>query len=108
MSCIAANTADDVGSEVLLLRTVIFTMTDLSTVLTSLVLIITQCSVEGGKFTELVPLQFVLAFRDGGSLSWLVKDENRELLLELTVSITLWMSFLALLTFSSVSAIIRQ
>jgi hypothetical protein len=67
MACIATNTTNDVGSEVTLLRAVILAVSDLTTVLASLVLIVTESTVKGSELTELVALQFVLAFRDGGS-----------------------------------------
>jgi hypothetical protein len=82
-------------------------MTDFTTVLAGLVLVVTEGTVKGGKLTQLVALELVLAFGDGGSLALLV-DSSKIIGGILTVSITLWMSFLALLTFSSVSAMIRQ
>lgn len=68
MAGVTADTADNVGSVVLLLGAIIFTMTDLAAVLAGLVLIITQGTVEGSKLTELVTLELVLAFRDRSSL----------------------------------------
>jgi hypothetical protein len=65
VTSVAANATDDIGGEVALLGAVILAMSDLATVLTCLVFVITQCSVECGKFTKLVSLQFVLAFRNG-------------------------------------------
>jgi hypothetical protein len=45
------------------------------TILTSLIFIITQCTVEGGKLAKLVPLKFVLAFGDrSGSLDDIVDE----------------------------------
>ena len=88
MASIATNTATDVRSEGALLRAVILAMSDLTTfwetllgmlhqmgdkvltILASLVFIITQGTVERGKFTELIPLELILAFRDRGSLSY--------------------------------------
>jgi hypothetical protein len=43
-------------------------MTNLTTVLAGLVLVVTKGTVEGGKLTKLVALEFVLAFRDRSSL----------------------------------------
>jgi hypothetical protein len=43
-------------------------MADLTTVLTGLVLVVTEGTVEGSKLTKLVALEFVLAFGNGGSL----------------------------------------
>lgn len=53
---IPADTADDVCSEVSLLGTVVLSMTNLPTVLASLVLIITEGAVQCCKLTELVAL----------------------------------------------------
>lgn len=68
MSSVATHTTYDVGGEVLLLGTIILAMADLSAVLARLVLVVTQGSVERRQFSELIPLQFVLAFGDRGSL----------------------------------------
>lgn len=65
---IATYSADDAGSEVLLLWTVVLAMSYLTTVLTSLVFIVTQSSVQSSEFAELVTLQFVLALGNGSSL----------------------------------------
>lgn len=62
VTCITAHTADDAGGEVLLLRTVIFAMTDLTAVLACLIFVITECTVESGQLTQLVTLELVLAF----------------------------------------------
>lgn len=67
MSGISTNAANDVGSEITLLRTIVFTMSNLTTILASLVFIVTKSTVEGGKFSELIPLELVLAFRNGRS-----------------------------------------
>lgn len=68
MAGVATNAADDAGGEILLLGTVILAMADLTTVLTGLVLVVTERSVEGGELTKLVALEFVLALRNRGSL----------------------------------------
>ena len=68
MPSIAANTTDDVGSEILLLRAVVLAMTNLSTVLACLVLIVTKSTVESSKFTELIALELILSFGNRGSL----------------------------------------
>jgi hypothetical protein len=68
MASIAADSADDVGCEVLLLRAIVLAMSDLSAVLASLVLIITECTVQGGELTKLVALELVLSFWNGSSL----------------------------------------
>lgn len=68
MTSIATNTANDVGREVLLLRTVVLAVSYLSTVLTSLVFVVAEGTVQSSKFTKLVALELVLALRDRGSL----------------------------------------
>lgn len=86
MAGITTDTADNVGGKVALFGTVVFAVSDLSTytrefkftrsgkdprrltVLTSLVLIVTQCTVEGGEFSELVALELVLTFGNRSSL----------------------------------------
>lgn len=62
VACVTADTADDAGSVVLLLRAVVLAVSNLATVLASLVFIIAERSVQGSKLTELVALQLVLAF----------------------------------------------
>ncbi len=88
MACIATNTTDDIGSEIALFRAVIFAMADLTTylifsvcseqswvfeltILASLILIITKRTVESSKLTELIALQLVLTFGDGGGLVYI-------------------------------------
>ena len=66
---IPANTTDDVGSEVLLLGAVVLSMTNLSTVLACLVLIVTKSTVKSSKFTELIALELILSFGNGGGLA---------------------------------------
>lgn len=68
VSCVTTDTTDDVGSEVALLGTLVPTMADLATVLTRLILVVTESTVQRGKFTQLVPLQFILSFGDRCSL----------------------------------------
>lgn len=68
MTSVATDATDDACSEVLLLRAVVLAMTDLATVLASLVLVVSEGTVERGEFTELVSLEFVLAFRNRRSL----------------------------------------
>lgn len=68
MAGVTTDTADDVGREVLLLRTVVLAMTDLAAVLACLVLVVTQGTVQGSKLTQLVTLELVLAFRNRCSL----------------------------------------
>lgn len=68
MASVTTDTADDVGSVVLALGAVVFAVTNLTTVLASLVLVVTKSTVEGSELTKLVALQLVLAFGDGSSL----------------------------------------
>lgn len=58
----AANTTDNISSEIALFRAVVFAMSDTATVLANLVLIIAQSTVESRKFTELVTLVIILTF----------------------------------------------
>lgn len=69
MACITTNTTDDASSVILSLRAVVLAVTNLATVLASLVLVISEGTVESGEFSELVALELVLAFRDRSSLS---------------------------------------
>ena len=68
MTSVTADTTDDVGSVVLSVRAVVLAVADFTTVLASLVLVVTQGTVERGELTQLVALELVLAFRNGGSL----------------------------------------
>lgn len=68
MAGVATHSADDAGSEVLLLGAVVLAVSYLATVLASLVFIVTQSSVQSSELSELVTLQFVLALGDGSSL----------------------------------------
>jgi hypothetical protein len=68
MTSVATDTANNVGSEVLGVRAVVLAVTNFAAVLASLVLVVTKGTVERGEFTQLVPLELVLAFGDGGSL----------------------------------------
>lgn len=68
MTSVTADTTDDVGGIVLGVRAVILAVTDFTTVLASLVLVVSEGTVECGEFTQLVALELVLTFRNGGSL----------------------------------------
>jgi len=72
MTGVATDTADDVRSVVLLLWTVVFAMTDLSAVLASLILVITQSTVQSSELTKLVTLELVLSLRNGCCLQELL------------------------------------
>lgn len=65
MASIATDTTDDVRSEVTLFGTVILAVSDLTTVLASLVLIVTKGTVKSSQLTKLVTLELVLAFGNG-------------------------------------------
>jgi hypothetical protein len=73
MTSLTTDATDDAGREVLLLGAVVLAMANLSAVLAGLVLVVAKGTVEGGKLTKLVALEFVLAFRDRSSLLMLVR-----------------------------------
>jgi hypothetical protein len=64
VTSISADSADNAGSEVPLLRTIIFAMSDLTAILTSLIFIITKSTVKGCKLSELVSFEFILDLWD--------------------------------------------
>jgi hypothetical protein len=68
MASVTADTADDAGRVVLLLRAVVLAVSDLAAVLARLVLIVAERSVQGSKFTQLITLQLVLALGNRRSL----------------------------------------
>lgn len=86
MTSIATNATDNVGCEVALLGTVVLAMSDLTTlwvvrineinilgqyqltVLASLVLVVTESTVESRQLTELIALELILTFGDGSGL----------------------------------------
>ena len=89
MPRIATDAADDVRGEVLLLRAIVFSVTNLAawyavrlvcwvsdgrrlTILACLVLVVTEGTVESSELTKLVALELVLAFWDRRSLFGLV------------------------------------
>jgi hypothetical protein len=59
---ITTNSANDAGGVVLPFGAVVFAMANLTAVLTSLVFVVSESSVERGEFSELVTLELVLAF----------------------------------------------
>lgn len=65
---VTTDAADDAGSVVLALGAIVLAMTNLATVLAGLVLVVSQGTVEGGKFSQLVTLELVLSLRNRGSL----------------------------------------
>lgn len=64
MTGITADATDDVGSKVALLGTVVLAVTDFTTILACLVLVVTKGSVQSGEFSKLVALQSILTFGD--------------------------------------------
>lgn len=67
VTSITADATDDISSKVALLRTIVFPVANLAAVLAGLVFVVTKSTVECGKLTKLIALQFVLAFWYGGS-----------------------------------------
>jgi hypothetical protein len=63
VSSAATHTANDVSSEVTLLRAVVFAVADATTILADLVLVVTKRTVESRQLTKLVALVVILAFR---------------------------------------------
>jgi hypothetical protein len=68
MSGVTADAADDVGSKVALLGAIILAMADIAAVLTNLVFVVTESTVQCRKLAELVPLVIVLTFGSRGRL----------------------------------------
>lgn len=77
MTSISTDSADDVGREVALLGTIVFSVTDLTAVLASLVLVITKSTVKRCELTQLLALELVLPFWDGRRLT--VLDMSRQI-----------------------------
>lgn len=74
-----ADTTDDVSGKVALLRALILPVTDVATILTDLVLVVSKSSVKSSEFAKLIAFVIVLAFGSGSGL--ISKDE-------LTIEIT--------------------
>lgn len=68
VTCVTADTANDARRKVLALWTIVLAVTDLTTVLTSLILVVSKGTVEGSQLTELVSLELVLTFGNRRSL----------------------------------------
>lgn len=68
VSSITTGAANNTGSVVLFLGAVILAVADLTAVLASLVLVVTEGTVQGSKLTELVTLELVLTFGNRSSL----------------------------------------
>lgn len=68
MTGVTADATNDVGSVVLGVGAVVLAVADFTTVLASLVFVVAEGTVERGEFTQLVALELVLTFRNGGSL----------------------------------------
>jgi hypothetical protein len=72
VTSVTADTTNDVGSVVLGVGAVVLAVTDFTTVLASLVLVVAEGTVERGELTQLVALELVLTFGDRGSL-WMIR-----------------------------------
>lgn len=68
VSGVATHAADNASSVVLTLRTIVFPMANLATVLTCLIFVVSEGSVESRQLTKLISLQFILALGNGRSL----------------------------------------
>jgi hypothetical protein len=68
MSGAAANTTDDVSSEVPLLRTIVFAVAHTAAILADLVFVIAEGTVESCKFAKLIAFMIVLTLWSGRSL----------------------------------------
>jgi hypothetical protein len=62
MPSATADTTDNVCGKVALFRAIIFTMANATAILADLIFVVAKGSVEGGQFTELIPLMIVLSF----------------------------------------------
>lgn len=69
---VSTRSTDDVGGERPRLGTLVLSVTLFTTVLTQLILVVSQRSVQRGELSQLVSLVVVLAFRSRGGL------QNRE------------------------------
>jgi len=63
MSSAATHAANDVSSEVTLLRAVVFAVADATTILANLIFVVTKRTVERCQFAKLVALVVILALR---------------------------------------------
>jgi hypothetical protein len=68
VSSAATHTANDVSSEVTLLRAVVFAVTDATTILADLVFVVTKRTIERRQLAKLVALVVILALRCRSSL----------------------------------------
>ncbi len=62
MTSISTDATDDVCGEIALFWAVVLSVTDLSTILASLVLVVAESTIKSCKLTKLVALELVLAF----------------------------------------------
>ena len=62
VSCTTTDSADDVCCEVSLFRAVVLAVADSTTILTDLVLVVTEGTVQCSEFAKLVALVIVLTF----------------------------------------------
>jgi hypothetical protein len=75
MSGAAANTTNDVSSEVPLFRTVVFAVTHTATILADLVFVIAEGTVESREFAKLIAFMIILAFWGRRSLENIISNE---------------------------------
>ena len=68
MASVATGAANNIGSKVALLGTVIFAVTDTTAVLANLIFVVAKRTVQRSKFAKLIALVIVLTFRGGSSL----------------------------------------
>lgn len=68
MASAATDSAYDVSGEVTLLGTIKFAVTDPTTVLADLILVVAESTVQSGELSKLVAFVVVLAFGRRGSL----------------------------------------
>lgn len=65
MSSAAANATDDIGSEVSLFGAIVFAMSNTTTVLANLVLIVPKSTIQCSELSKLVTLMIILTFGGG-------------------------------------------
>lgn len=68
MACISTDATDNICCKVALLGTVELSVANLTTVLASLILVVTKCTVKCRKLTKLIALELVLTFWNRCSL----------------------------------------
>jgi hypothetical protein len=79
VSSAAAHTANDVSSEVTLLRAVVFAVADATTILADLVFVVTKRTIERRQLAKLVALVVILALRCRSSLKKRHGDQRQNI-----------------------------